>query len=51
MQSWSLIINMVVHYEIEDTLAYIGLATSKMCLNVGAFYITPKCILLRNDKS
>ncbi len=50
MQSWSLITNMVAHYEIEKTLAYIGLAIGKMCLNVGASSITPKCIFLRNDK-
>jgi hypothetical protein len=51
MQSWSLIANMVVQYEIEETPKNIGFLTSKMCLNAGASGIPPKCILLQNDKS
>jgi hypothetical protein len=51
MQSWSLIANMVVQYEIEETPKNIGLLTSKMCLNAGASGIPPKCTLLQNDKS
>jgi hypothetical protein len=49
MQSWFLIANMVVQYEIEETPKNIGLVTGKMCQN--ASDISPKCILLQNDKS
>ncbi len=49
MQSWSLIANMVVQYEIEETPKNIGLVTGKMCLNASG--IPPRCILLQNDKS
>jgi hypothetical protein len=51
MQSWSLIANMVVQYESEETPKIIRFHTSKMCLNAGASGIPPKCILLQNDKS
>jgi hypothetical protein len=49
MQSWSLIANMVVQYEIEERPKNIDLVTGKMCLNASG--IPPKCILLQNDKS